>query len=67
MAGILDDRPALRGFSSHEEGKADHALVSHDGDFRRLTVFHYIEQRDYAVDWKIGVTHRVTRLTQYLA
>src|SRR5687768_14631831 len=66
MTCVLHDRPTHGGVAAHEERDANHPLVSHDGDLRRLTIFHDVEEGDDAVRWKIGVRHRFTGLIQDL-
>ena len=67
MTGVLHYRPALCRFPSHEEGDSDNAFVSHDSDLCRLAVFHYIKDRNDAVDRKICMAHYLTGVVEDLA
>src|SRR3979411_41141 len=57
MPRTLHDRTTRRALASHEQGNANRAFVTRDGDFRRGAVLQYIEQGDDALRGEKHMTH----------
>jgi hypothetical protein len=67
VSGALHHGATGGGFSAHEQGNADHALVAHHGNLGGCPIFHDVEQGDDGAGGKEHVAHLDTRLIQHMA
>src|ERR1700733_9873251 len=67
MPGALNNSATRSGPAPHKYRNSNYPVVADDGNFRRRSIFHDIEQRNDGAGREVHMTQRRTRLGQRFA